>query len=54
MCVKVNVWFTVPDMPIYIVFGIGVALSMVSTISLIAAKRKINSMPKRVNGFIRR
>jgi len=51
---KANAWFIVPDMAIYIVFGIGVALAIASIISGIAAKRRFNSTLKRVNSFIRR
>lgn len=52
--VKANAWFIVPDMAIYIVFGIGVTLAIVSIISGIAAKRRFNSMSKRINRHMRR
>lgn len=52
--VKANSWFIVPDMAIYIVFGIGVAHAIASIINGIAAKRRFNSTSKRVNSFIRR
>lgn len=42
--VKANAWFIVPDMAIYIVFGIGVALVIISVVSQIVAKRRFNSI----------
>lgn len=52
--VKANAWFIVPDMAIYIVFGIGVVLAIVSIVSGIVARKRFNSVSKRVNSFIRR
>ncbi len=52
--VKANSWFIVPDMAIYIVFGIGVALSIVSIVNGVAAKRRFNSISERVNRSMRR
>ena len=52
--VKVNAWFIVPDMAIYIVFGIGVVLAIISIISGIVARKRFNGMSKRVNSFMRR
>lgn len=52
--VKANAWFIVPDMAIYIVFGIGLILAVVSIVSGIVARKRFNSMSKRVNSFIRR
>lgn len=52
--VKANAWFIVPDMAIYIVFGIGLILAVVTIVSGIVAKKRFNSMSKRVNSFIRR
>ena len=52
--VKANTWFIVPDMAIYIVFGIGLILAVVTIVSGIVAKKRFNSMSKRVNSFIRR
>ncbi len=52
--VKVNEWFIVPDMAIYIVFGIGLIHATISIVSGIASKRRFNSMSERVNRFMRR
>lgn len=52
--VKANAWFVVPDMAIYIVFGIGLILAVVSIVSGIVARKRFNSMSKRVNSFIKR
>ena len=52
--VKANAWFIVPDMAIYIVFGIGVVLAFVSIVSGIVARKRFNGVSKRVNSFIRR
>ncbi len=52
--VKANAWFIVPDLAIYLVFGAGVVLAIVSFVSGIAAKRRFDSMSKRVNRFMRR
>ena len=52
--VKANAWFIVPDMAIYIVFGIGLILAVVTIVSGIVAKKRFNSMSKRVNSSIRR
>nr|WP_024835481.1 hypothetical protein [Clostridium sp. 12(A)] len=52
--VKANAWFIVPDTAIYIVFGIGVALAIVSIVSSIIAKKRFNSTSERVNRFMRK
>ena len=52
--VKANAWFIVPDIAICIVFGIGLILAVVSIVSGIVARKRFNSMSKRVNSFIRR
>lgn len=49
--VKANAWFIVPDMAVYIVFGISAILLMGSIVSGIAAKKRFNSMSKRVNSL---
>lgn len=49
--VKANGWFIVPNVAIYIVFGIGMILVTVSVVSWIAAKKRFNRMS---NSFIRR
>jgi hypothetical protein len=51
---KANAWFIVPDFATYIVFGIGLILAIVSIVSNIAARKRFNSMSKKVNNFIRR
>lgn len=52
--VKANAWFIVSDTAIYVVFGIGVVLAIVSIVSGITARKRFNSMSKRVNSFMRR
>jgi len=52
--VKANAWFIVPDIAIYIVFGIGLILAIISIFSGIVARKKFNSISKRVKSSIRR
>lgn len=52
--VKANAWFIVPDIAIYIVFAIGVALAIASIVSCIIAKRRFNSMSEKVNRYMRK
>lgn len=40
--VKANAWFIVPDMAIYIVFGIGGPLGLVNVIDWLSTRRIIN------------